>query len=211
MYTKLMIIGGLFWSLTYILIIRRGFKDRTYGMPLAALCANISWEAIFSIIYPVSPPQLYINYIWFLIDAFIVLQFLKYGRSEFPALSSKKFHAMFLLALTTCFGLVLSITMEFKDFQGAYAAFGQNLMMSVLFIVMLFNRDDVRGQSIYIALCKMFGTGISSLAFYLYQPIAQGSVLFSFLFISILIYDIIYVILIYQKSRKNNLPIWSRL
>ena len=211
MYTKLMIIGGLFWSLTYILIIRRGFKDKTYGMPLAALCANISWEAIFSFVYPVSPPQLYINYIWFLIDVFIVLQFLKYGRSEFPGLSNKNFNAMFLLAFITCFCLVLFITKEFNDWQGAYAAFGQNLMMSILFIVMFFSRNDLKGQSIYIALFKMFGTGISSLAFYLYQPISQGSVLLHFLFISILIYDIIYVILIYQKSRENNIPILSRL
>lgn len=142
-----MIIGGLFWSLTYILIIRRGIKDRTYGMPLAALCANISWEGIFSFIHPHSPPQLYINYIWFLLDVIIVFQFLKYGKSEFPALSGKKFHTMFLLALVTGFGLVLSVTYEFNDWQGAYAAFGQNLMMSVMFIVMLFGRGDLRGQS----------------------------------------------------------------
>jgi len=37
MYTGLMIVGGIFWSLTYILVIRRGFKDKTYGIPLAAL------------------------------------------------------------------------------------------------------------------------------------------------------------------------------
>jgi len=206
-----MIIGGLFWSLTYILIIRRGFKDKTYGMPLAALCANISWEGVFSFIFPVSPVQLYINYIWFLLDAIIVLQFLNYGKSEFPTLPYKKFYAMFLLALTTAFLLVLSITMEFDDWQGAYAAFGQNLMMSVLFIVMLFSRDNLKGQSIYIALFKMFGTGISSLAFYLYQPISQGSVLFHFLFISIFVYDIIYVSLIYKKYREYNIPLWSRL
>ncbi len=131
MYTGLMIIAGLFWSLTYVLIIRRGFKDKTYGMPLAALCA--------------------------------------------PGFSNKKFYAMFILALITSFCLVLFITDEFSDRKGAYAAFGQNLMMSVLFIVMLYRRDDLRGQSIFIALFKMLGTGISSLAFYLYQPISQGS------------------------------------
>jgi hypothetical protein len=208
MYDTLMIIGGLFWSITYILIIRRGFKDKTYGMPLAALCANISWEGIFSFIYPHSPPQLYINYIWFLIDVLIVTQFLKYGRSEFPSLSKKKFIAMFLLALTTCFALVFSITREFNDWQGAYAAFGQNLMMSALFILMLFNRNDLRGQSIFIALLKMFGTAISSLAFYLYQPISQGSFILPFLFISIFVYDMIYVILIYQKCQEQNMPVW---
>jgi hypothetical protein len=204
----LMIIGGLFWSITYILIIRRGFKDKTYGMPLAALCANISWEGIFSFIYPHSPPQIYINYVWFLIDTVIVMQFLKYGRSEFPALSKKIFISMLLLALATCFGLVFSITREFNDWQGAYAAFGQNLMMSVLFIVLLFNRNDLRGQSMFIALFKMLGTAIICLAFYLYQPISQGSFILQFLFISIFIYDLIYVILIYQKSREQNIPVW---
>ncbi len=203
MYTGLMIVGGIFWSLTYILIIRRGFKDKTYGMPLAALCANISWEAIFSFIHPHSPPQLYINYIWFLLDVIIVLQFLKFGKSEFPKFSINQFYYAFLMALITAFFLVLFITYEFNDFKGAYSAFGQNLMMSILFITMLLSRNDLRGQSFYIALFKMLGTGISSLAFYLYQPIAQGSLLLSFLFVSIFIYDLIYLCLIYQKMQKG--------
>jgi len=210
MYNELMIAGGIFWSLTYILIIRRGLIDRTYGMPLAALCANISWEGIFSFLHPHSPPQLYINYMWFLLDAFIVMQFLKYGKSEFPALSNKKFNAMFLLTLITSFCLVLFITYEFNDWDGAYSAFGQNLMMSVLFVLMMFSRNDLRGQSIFIAMFKMFGTAISSLAFYLYKPISEGSYLFGFLFISILVYDMIYTVMIYRKYKENNIPILSR-
>ncbi len=43
---------GLFWIITYILIIKRGFQDKKYGMPMVALCANISWEFIFTFIYP---------------------------------------------------------------------------------------------------------------------------------------------------------------
>lgn len=210
MYTGLMIIGGIFWSLTYILIIRRGLIDKTYGMPLAALCANISWEAIFSFIHPHSPPQLYINYIWLILDAIIVLQFLKFGKTEFLRFSNRQFYSVFLMALTTAFFLVLFITYEFNDFKGAYSAFGQNLMMSILFITMLLSRNDLRGQSIYIALFKMLGTGISSLAFYLYQPIAQGSFVLPFLFVSIFIYDAIYLGIIYQKCREYNIPIWTR-
>ncbi len=210
MYRLLMNSGGLFWSLTYILIIKHGFKDKTYGMPLVALCANISWEAIFSFIHPHSPPQLYINYVWFFLDVLIVLQFLKFGRSEFPKFSNKRFYTVFLLALATAFFLVLFITYEFNDWQGAYSAFGQNLLMSILFIAMLLNRDSLKGQSIYIALFKMLGTGVSSLAFYFYQPISQGSFLLSFLFVSIFIYDSIYLGMIYRKYRENNIPIWKR-
>lgn len=210
MYRVLMTGGGLFWSLTYILIIRRGLKDKTYGMPLVALCANISWEGIFSFIHPNILPQLYINYIWFLLDVVIVWQFLKFGISEFPTLSKKQFYAMFLLALATSFCLILFITYEYNDWQGAYAAFGQNLIMSVLFIVMLFRRDNLRGQSIYIGIFKMLGTGAISLAFYLYQPISQGSVLLPFLFISIFIYDSIYVGMIFKKYREYNIPLLER-
>jgi hypothetical protein len=206
-----MIIGGIFWSITYILIIRQGYKDKTYSMPLAALCANISWEAIFSFIRPHSPPQLYINYAWFVLDVFIVFQFLKFGKLEFPNFSIKQLFASFVFALVLAFCSVLLITYEFDDWKGAYTAFGQNLMMSILFISMLLNRNSLRGQSIYIAIFKMLGTGISSLAFYLYQPISQGSLLMPFLYISIFVCDIIYLSLIYQKYREHKLPVFGKV
>jgi hypothetical protein len=58
----------------------------------------------------------------------------------------------------TSFCCVLFITYEFNDWRGAYAAFGQNLMMFILFIDMLLTRNNLLGQSIFIALFKMIGT-----------------------------------------------------
>jgi len=203
----LMTADGIFWSLAYILIIIRGFKDKTYGIPLFVLCVNISWEFIFSFILPSTRPQIYINYMWLMLDVFIMAQFLKFGKHEFPTFSNKQFYTVFLLALATGFGLALSVTYEFNDLEGVYAAFGDNLFMSILFIVMLFRRNNLRGQSIYIALLKMLGTACTSVAFYLYEPIAQGSVLLPFLFISIFVYDLIYVGLIYQKYRESAIPL----
>jgi hypothetical protein len=210
MFTELMVIAGLFWSLTYIFVIKRGFKDKTFGIPLAAICANISWETIFSFIYPHAPPQIYINYIWFSLDVIIVSQFLKFGKSEFLKLSIKKFYSIFLLTLPIAFGLIFAITCELHDLQGAYVAFGQNLMMSVLFVIMLLRRNDIRGQSMYIGIFKMLGTGIASLAFYLYQPISQESILLPSFYVSTLVVDIIYVILLYRKSIKNKISPWLR-
>ena len=37
MVTALALASGLFWTLTYVLVIRQGLADRTYGMPLVAL------------------------------------------------------------------------------------------------------------------------------------------------------------------------------
>jgi len=206
-----MIVGGLLWTATYILVIRHGFKEKTFGIPFAALCANISWEIIFTFIHPHSAPQIYINYLWFFLDAIIVFQFLKYGRSEFPKFSRKQFYFVFVLGISIAFSMIYSINSEFDDWSGAYAAFGQNLMMSVLFIGMLLSRNDLRGQSIYIAIFKMLGTCVASLAFYLYRSIAQDSTLFLALFIGIFVFDIIYVVMVYQKHRELGISPWKRL
>jgi len=207
MFTEIMMIGGLFWSATYILIIRRGFKDKTFGIPMAALCANISWEAIFSFLYPHDAPQLYVNYIWFSLDVVIVMQFLKYGKKEFPNIPRWQLYAVFALGVSIAVPMILSVNYELEDNVGAYAAFGQNLMMSVLFVTMLINRKGITGQSFYIALFKMIGTGLSSLAFYLYRPIAQDSFLLQFLFVAIFVFDLIYTIGIYKKCKNSENPL----
>lgn len=200
-------IGGAFWSATYILIIRRGFKDKTFGMPLAALCANISWEAIFAFLTPHEPPQLYVNYVWFSLDAVIVWQFLKYGKKEFSNLSYWQFYGIFALGISIAVPMILAINYQLDDEVGAYAAFGQNLMMSALFVAMLMNRKGITGQSFYIALFKMIGTGLSSLAFFLYRPIAQDSVLLQFFFVAIFVFDLIYTVSIYRKCKNYENPL----
>jgi hypothetical protein len=207
MFTEIMMIGGLFWSATYILIIRRGFKDKTFGMPMAALCANISWEMIFAFFSPHDAPQLYVNYIWFSLDVVIVIQFLKYGKKEFPNISRWQFFAIFALGISIAIPMILAVNYQLEDNVGAYAAFGQNLMMSVLFVTMLINRKGIGGQSFYIALFKMIGTGLSSIAFYLYRPIAQESILLQFLFIAIFVFDLIYTVGIYRKYKNNENPL----
>ena len=207
MFTEIMMIGGLFWSATYILIIRRGFKDKTFGMPMAALCANISWEIIFAFFSPHDAPQLYVNYIWFSLDVVIVIQFLKYGKKEFPNISRWQFFAIFALGISIAIPMILAVNYQLEDNVGAYAAFGQNLMMSVLFVTMLINRKGIEGQSFYIALFKMIGTGLSSIAFYLYRPIAQDSILLQFLFIAIFVFDLIYTVGIYRKYKNNGNPL----
>src|SRR5215208_3140231 len=154
---------------------------------------NISWEFIFSFLYPHGPVQRPVNIVWFSLDLVILFQMLRYGPSEFGDLSKRAFYAMFGLALATSFCAVLSVTYEFDDWDGAYSAFGQNLLMSVLFWAMLRVRGSPRGQSVSIALSKMLGTGLTSLAFYLYSPLSAGSILLPFLYVAIVTFDLIYV------------------
>ena len=210
MQSVILIIGGIFWILTYIFIISKGYRDKTYGMPLLALCANISWEFIFSFLIPHSPPQLYINYLWFALDVVIVFQFFKYYKNEFPNLSSTTLSAVFAISIATAFIIILSGGLYVGDVDGVYAAFGQNLLMSVLFIVMFFRRgNSLRGQSIFIAIFKMLGTGLTSIHFYIFEPISQSSFVLPFLFVSIFIFDLFYTLMIVKQYKKSNKSIFT--
>src|SRR3954465_11869358 len=90
--TALTLISGVCWTIVYILIIIRSFKDKTYGMPFWALAFNISWEAIFSFVFlfATMPLQTVINRIWFLFDIAIVIAYCLYGQKEWPSGISKK-------------------------------------------------------------------------------------------------------------------------
>ena len=192
-FDAIMVGSGVLWTLAYLLIIRRGFLDRTYGMPLAALCANLSWEFVFCFVYPHDLPQRAVNFVWLSFDLVILVQLLLYGPREFADLPKRLFYAACTLALATAFGAVLAVTLEFDDFDGAYSAFGQNLMMSILFVTMLYSRRSLRGQSVWIAVLKMGGTALASFAFYFFNPDYDGSILLPFLYVAILVFDGIYV------------------
>jgi peptidoglycan/LPS O-acetylase OafA/YrhL len=129
-----------------------------------------------------------------------------YGPREFADLSRRAFYAVFALALATSFGAVLAVTLELDDFDGAYSAFGQNLMMSVLFLAMLYARRSLRGQSVSIALLKMGGTALASFAFYFYNPEYDGSVLLPFLYVAILVFDGIYAgaVIVRRRQKGHN-------
>lgn len=148
---------------------QRSIQDRSVDWLLVALCMNISWEFIFSFVFPSDRPQLYINYVWFFLDLAIVTAYLKFGKSEFSKQYPENFfYAAFFSTLAVSFLNMLFITYEFGTEKGAiYTAFQDNLIMSILFIYLLLSRGNVKGQSMYIAIAKMIGTVCVSISVYL--------------------------------------------
>ncbi|MFJ8262984.1 hypothetical protein ACIQ4I_13690 [Rummeliibacillus sp. NPDC094406] len=196
--------SGLFWIVTYILIIIRGYLDKNYGMPMVAICANISWEFIFTFIFPNFEIQKIITFIWFLLDIIILVQYLKYGRKEIKkGTSVDYFYLSFFITLAFSFLIIMAMTIEFNDILGKYAAFSQNLMMSGLFISLLLSRGNLSGQSIPIAIFKMLGTLFAALAFFIYFR----THLITILSIATFIYDWIYIFLLQKFYRKNRFKV----
>jgi hypothetical protein len=201
--------SGIFWTLVYLLIIKHGFQDRTCGMPLPALAANLAWEFTFSFLLPPGAPAIYIFAVWLALDLVILVQLLRFGKNALTnVLPGNWFYLAILLALVMAFGAVLTMTFEFHDWDGIYSVFGINLMMSILFVVMLLQRKDIAGQSIYIAIFKMIGTLLPSILFFVRYP---GSPLLNFLYVTIFIFDWLYIFLLYAKHRELGINPWTRL
>jgi len=93
----LFVLSGVCWTLVYISLIYRGFKDKTYGMPLFALGLNIAWEVLYSIdgifIHKANMPpvQNVANVVWAFFDILIVITFFRYGKKYFPEIGKKYF------------------------------------------------------------------------------------------------------------------------
>ncbi len=206
--TTLTLISGISWTIVYIELIRRGFLDRIYGMPLFALAFNIAWEFMYAfLVFPGLSLQRVVNITWFLLDAVIVYTYFRYGRRDFPPAWQRYFIPWSLLAFATGFVTIYAMHYEFENYRGAiYSAFAQNLMMSVLFIAMLIRRNNVEGQSMVIALFKWLGTLAPTIQFYG----QTGSHLVLALGIGCFVYDVIYMGMLYVKFREMKLHPFTR-
>lgn len=209
-FNQLMIGSGVCWTITYLLILRRGILDLTYGMPAAALFANLAWEIIYSFIHPHTMPQLAVDRIWLAFDFLLLLQYLRFGPAVRKVRINITFYLEFLLSFSVTFILILLVSDALHDDNGAYVAFGQNLMMSALFIAILRDRKSASGQSIYIALFKLAGTLLASVAFYTQTKTYSHSPLMQFLFVAIVAYDVVYVFMLANQLKRQRIKVFRR-
>jgi len=196
----LTLVSGLCWTLVYILIIVRSYRDKTYGMPYWALAFNFSWELIFSFLLSTNSPdhqlQIIINRVWLAFDVFILVAYFMYGKKEWPSSVPRSLFIPYsVLVMIIGFFFVYLVSVELDHSRGKYAAFIQNRMMSWLFIAMLNRRRNTSGQSIGIATFKLIGT----LAPTLIYGLKSNFVLF--LGLSCFIADLIYLLLLIGMSR----------
>ena len=201
----LTIVSGVCWCIVYEECIRLGFKQKTYAMPFWALALNITWEGIYSISdLRVSVDfQGIVNLIWFFLDIVIFYTFFKYGKQEWN--KNKKdwtFYTWSLLGVASMFLVQIAFIAQFGKaghLSAQYAAFIQNLIMSVAFIKMLEKRDSSKGQSMMLAVAKWIGT--------LAPTITMGIMATNYVVLVCGLlctaYDVIYIVLLYQKIKSE--------
>lgn len=198
------------WTLAYLLIIRRGQLDRTYGMPFVALCPNLAYELTYGLIEPNVAPLHLINITWFVVDLAIAAQYLRYGRRELsPLVPGWLFVPRFLVITALWVAAAIALTRDLGLAVGnSYLGWGCQILLSGAYLSMLTSRPGVEGQSIYIALARMLG----SLAVIPAQEVeAPGLRVIWTMYATFIVLDLTYIALFIKRCRAIGVDPWRRL
>lgn len=198
---------GLSWTIVYLLVIYRSFKDKQCGMPSVAMAFNLSWEFLYSFMFydAQSNLQLWINRVWFVFDVLIFVAFLLYGAKQWNRLYQKFFFPYAVSIVLAAFSLLYFLQLDFGDSAITYSAFTMNVLMSWMFITMFLKQQDLKGQAFGIAFFKMLGTAAATIIlFQRYSQFLQMMGVLCFLL------DMIYLILMVDRYKKLNLYLITR-
>ena len=195
------IIGDLLWLVAYILIIRQGFKDRTYGIPMLCIALNFTWEFIYAVDFPFPVHLIEIlRWAWLLCDVVIVYQLFRYGRnSQTIPLLNRYFYPICIAMFVSAYLGQLAFHYSYPDRYGVHDAYMINLVLSILFVFMYFSRPSGRGLSLGAAWAKMLGTGLLSAgSMFMIKDWLTNSFMV-YLYVTIFIFDVTYLALLYRN------------
>jgi hypothetical protein len=193
--------GDLLWLIAYILIIRKGYQDSTYGVPVVALALNFTWEFLYTIQFsPSDWPHIILRWSWLLADCVIVYQYFRFGKetSELPALKPY-FYPVSIFIFINAYIFQLTYRYHFHAPGGYENAFLINFLMSLLFVQFFFLRPHMRGLSYGAAWCKMCGTAILSIIYALQRNASSDDSFMIYLYASTFLYDVIYIVLLARR------------
>jgi len=156
-------IGGVLWITTYILIIRRCFKDQAYGIPLFAICLNVTWEMlVLAACVPDGDPLglcpkpeavgvlrfaeaagVMVDVFWFILDCFLVYQLFRFGRRS-ERIPHLRQHWFKFLGITLLLSLLLqhSFATFYDDDFLIRDAWIINMVMSLSFLYLFWDRVE---------------------------------------------------------------------
>ncbi|KAI1389673.1 uncharacterized protein F4822DRAFT_399218 [Hypoxylon trugodes] len=207
--------SGAMWTITYILYVVQAYRDKSYGMPLVSLCANISWELLYGVVYPTSVGQFVAFTSWLITDIGIVYVTIKFGPSQWkqaPMVANN-----LGLLLTAGIGTMIAMHLAFikqipsLDECALWSAFVCQVLLSGASVLHLMCRDNTSGHSWTIWLIRWLGT-VLVIGLFVWRwvhypetyPITAKPVTV-FLFVLTEIADIIYPFVYYAVEKKEKL------
>lgn len=208
-YFLIGVLGCALWTIAYGLLLQKGRQDKVHTLPMLAICLNLTWEAMAVFVLP-NPSKIWtvLEWSWLLVDIGLLALLLAYGaRHQRVAEIRRHFHVIVVLTLIACFVGQLSFTLTFGDLLGFIVAFIINLIMSVLFVMLYFERQDtLLGLSYGAAWLKLVGTSCTCIQCAVLLPAMRPDIpswgFLYFLYVSIFVFDALYVGLLTRRRRQ---------
>lgn len=205
----LYLLTNLLWVAIYVLIIRAGFRDRTYGMPIVALCGNFCWEANYTFLRPFDPLLGVTSATWLAFDCVILYTAVRYGPAQFPYLPRRLFHCCLAGLMVMCW-IGMDVLIQHFEHMGredacTYTAIAQNMVISALFLAMLAQRRSLSGQSVAIAVCRLLADimAVTAVTLTVKDGDLTESPLLTFLLVSIVVLDTAYLTALLAVRRSQ--------
>lgn len=199
--------GTLFWVISYIAIIRHGFKTKYIEMPVFVAVGNIAWEFVWSFIYKTNMGDFYLwGYrAWFFLDLFIFYLVIKYGAKQFTIELLKKMIVPIVAGLTVFFIFFFYYFVKggYDTPIGATSAFFLSVGISTLYITLLLSNKDPNNFSFIAGVCRALGDTILTIFAVRYTGIGIIAVMGVY----VVLLDFTYVILLWKMKRENNLKL----
>ncbi|RYP61969.1 hypothetical protein DL770_009670 [Monosporascus sp. CRB-9-2] len=165
---SLILLTSCLWTVAYVLYVRQAFRDKSYGMPLVCLCANIAWEFLFGVAVPTSAAQTVAFVPWLLIDVGIVYTTSRFGRDQwkqapFVANNMGLILTSGILFMIACFwAFIGTVGLDAASF---YIGYGDQLLIGTTSVAQLISRNNTSGHSWGIWFYRATGTFVSILLF----------------------------------------------
>jgi hypothetical protein len=221
--TSLGLMGVICWYLVYMLLIYRGLKDKTYGMPLLPLALDLGFEFVYSFCFPINLFSQVTNLLWFVLDLGIVYTYFKYGYTSFNKfyhLEKRQWYFVSILAFVIGFLIIFFghqfLTQYLNHFPSGeilvFIVWLILIVISVCMLAMFFQRGNSQGQSFLI-----IGLIIVGNLFFIFQMILSPTYYkwnnpFLILVITIsMVIEFYYAKLLYKQLRKEGINPWKRL
>ncbi|KAK7180692.1 hypothetical protein DPSP01_012998 [Paraphaeosphaeria sporulosa] len=165
-------ISGILWSVSYILMTLKGYKDRSYAMPIYCLCLNITWEFVFGFIYGPGLVNQIVFAQYMVVDVFLFHSILKFGPNEWRAhpLVARNLSWIIGVGCAVCLGLHLVLAKTFVPVIGRqvifFTAWPMQHMISLGCVAQVLSRGHDAGQSMAIWWTRFLGTVTAGCCFY---------------------------------------------
>ncbi|KAH0593201.1 hypothetical protein MHUMG1_08923 [Metarhizium humberi] len=155
---------ALGWALSYVEMMYRSIKDRTYGMSLLALCSNFAWEFTYAVIYPASgKPERIMLTTWLILNVGVMACVIAFAPNEWNHAPLVKRNLPLIVGFSTlAFGsgqVALAATVG----PGLAANWGSMVCFELVCagnICQLLSRESSRGVSYTMWFSRFFGSFI---------------------------------------------------